>query len=55
MGWKNLGEKPVVHTPWFRLNLAEVELPGGLQVVSGQDARRRATQAGPGERPAGDG
>jgi 8-oxo-dGTP pyrophosphatase MutT (NUDIX family) len=29
MGWKNLGEKPVVETPWFRLNLAEVELPGG--------------------------
>ena len=28
MGWKNLGEKPVVDTPWFRLNLAEVELPG---------------------------
>ncbi len=24
-----MGEKPVVHTPWFRLNPAEVELPGG--------------------------
>jgi hypothetical protein len=20
VGWKNLGEKPVVETPWFRLN-----------------------------------
>jgi 8-oxo-dGTP pyrophosphatase MutT (NUDIX family) len=29
MGWKNLGEKPVVDTPWFRLNMADVELPGG--------------------------
>jgi 8-oxo-dGTP pyrophosphatase MutT (NUDIX family) len=32
MGWKNLGEKPVVHTPWFRLNLADVELPGGRRL-----------------------
>ena len=32
MGWKNLGEKPVVQTPWFRLNLAEVELPGGRRL-----------------------
>jgi 8-oxo-dGTP pyrophosphatase MutT (NUDIX family) len=32
MDWKNLGEKPVVHTPWFRLNLAEVELPGGRRL-----------------------
>ena len=32
MGWKNLGEKPVVDTPWLRLNLAEVELPGGRRV-----------------------
>jgi hypothetical protein len=32
MGWKNLGEKPVVRTPWFRLNLAEVELPGGRRL-----------------------
>lgn len=23
MGWKNLGEKPVVETPWFQLKLAE--------------------------------
>jgi len=29
MGWKNLGEKPVVDTPWFRLTMADVELPGG--------------------------
>ena len=32
MGWKNLGEKPVAHTPWFQLNLAEVELPGGRRL-----------------------
>jgi 8-oxo-dGTP pyrophosphatase MutT (NUDIX family) len=32
MGWKNLGEKPVVETPWFRLNRADVELPGGRRV-----------------------
>lgn len=32
MGWKNLGEKPVVGTPWFRLNMAEVELPGGRRL-----------------------
>jgi 8-oxo-dGTP pyrophosphatase MutT (NUDIX family) len=32
MRWKNLGEEPVVHTPWFRLNLAEVELPGGRRL-----------------------
>jgi 8-oxo-dGTP pyrophosphatase MutT (NUDIX family) len=32
MAWKNLGEKPVVQTPWFQLNLAEVELPGGRRV-----------------------
>jgi len=32
MGWENLGEKPVVQTPWFRLNLAEVELSGGRRV-----------------------
>jgi len=32
MGWKNLGEKPVVHTPWFRLNQADVELPGGRRL-----------------------
>jgi hypothetical protein len=27
MGWKNLGEKPVVRTPWFRLNLPLGEVP----------------------------
>jgi 8-oxo-dGTP pyrophosphatase MutT (NUDIX family) len=32
MGWKNLGERPVVQTPWFQLNLAEVELPGGRRL-----------------------
>jgi 8-oxo-dGTP pyrophosphatase MutT (NUDIX family) len=32
MRWKNLGEKPVVHTPWFQLNLADVELPGGRRL-----------------------
>lgn len=32
MRWKNLGEKPVVHTPWFQLNIAEVELPGGRRL-----------------------
>jgi 8-oxo-dGTP pyrophosphatase MutT (NUDIX family) len=30
--WKNLGEKPVVETPWFQLKLAEVELPGGRRL-----------------------
>jgi hypothetical protein len=29
---KNQGEKPVVDTPWFRLNLADVELPGGRRL-----------------------
>jgi 8-oxo-dGTP pyrophosphatase MutT (NUDIX family) len=32
MGWRNLGEKPVVDTPWFRLNQADVELPGGRRL-----------------------
>ncbi|HEX4062592.1 MAG TPA: NUDIX domain-containing protein [Streptosporangiaceae bacterium] len=32
VGWKNLGEKPIVETPWFQLKLAEVELPGGRQL-----------------------
>jgi hypothetical protein len=32
MGWTNLGEKPLVETPWFQLKLAEVELPGGRQL-----------------------
>jgi 8-oxo-dGTP pyrophosphatase MutT (NUDIX family) len=30
--WHNLGEQPVISTPWFRLNRAEVELPGGRQL-----------------------
>jgi 8-oxo-dGTP pyrophosphatase MutT (NUDIX family) len=32
MGWQNLGEEPVFHTPWLKLNLAEVELPGGRRL-----------------------
>ena len=32
MGWTNRGERPVAETPWFRLNLAGVELPGGRRV-----------------------
>ena len=31
-GWRNLGEQPVVETPWFRLRQARVELPGGRQL-----------------------
>jgi hypothetical protein len=31
-GWRNLGEKPVVETPWFRLRQAEVELPDGQRI-----------------------
>ena len=31
-GWRNLGEKPVVETPWFRLRQAEVELPDGRRI-----------------------
>jgi 8-oxo-dGTP pyrophosphatase MutT (NUDIX family) len=31
-GWRNLGEEPVVETPWFRLRQAEVELPGGRRI-----------------------
>jgi ADP-ribose pyrophosphatase YjhB (NUDIX family) len=31
-GWRNLGEQPVVETPWFRLRQARVELPGGTQL-----------------------
>jgi 8-oxo-dGTP pyrophosphatase MutT (NUDIX family) len=30
--WRNLGEKPIVETPWFELKLAEVELPGGQRL-----------------------
>jgi 8-oxo-dGTP pyrophosphatase MutT (NUDIX family) len=32
MRWKNLGERPIVRTPWFGLSLAEVELPGGRRL-----------------------
>lgn len=28
-GWLNLGEQPVVSTPWFQLNQAQVRLPDG--------------------------
>ena len=31
-GWRNLGEQQVVATPWFALNTAEVELPGGRRI-----------------------
>ena len=31
-GWQNLGEKPLVETPWFQLKQAQVELPGGRHV-----------------------
>jgi len=31
-GWRNLGEQPVVETPWFWLRRARVELPGGRQL-----------------------
>jgi ADP-ribose pyrophosphatase YjhB (NUDIX family) len=31
-GWRNLGEQPVVETPWFRLRQARVELPGGREL-----------------------
>jgi len=30
-GWQNLGEKPIIETPWFQLKQAQVELPGGRQ------------------------
>ena len=30
--WRNLGEEPIVETPWFRLRRARVELPGGRQL-----------------------
>jgi hypothetical protein len=29
MLWKNLGEQPIHHCKWFKLNLADVELPDG--------------------------
>ncbi len=31
-GWRNLGERGLVETPWFRLRQARVELPGGRQL-----------------------
>jgi 8-oxo-dGTP pyrophosphatase MutT (NUDIX family) len=31
-GWRNLGEGPVVETPWFGLRRARVELPGGQRL-----------------------
>jgi 8-oxo-dGTP pyrophosphatase MutT (NUDIX family) len=31
-GWRNLGEEPLVETPWFRLRRARVELPGGRRL-----------------------
>jgi 8-oxo-dGTP pyrophosphatase MutT (NUDIX family) len=31
-GWLNLGERPLVETPWLQLKQAEVVLPGGRQV-----------------------
>jgi hypothetical protein len=30
--WKTLGEEPVVRTPWFRVGLADVELPDGRRI-----------------------
>ena len=30
--WKTLGEEPVVGTPWFRVGLADVELPDGRRI-----------------------
>lgn len=30
--WKTLGEEPVVATPWFRVGLADVELPDGRRI-----------------------
>ena len=31
-GLEEPGEKPVVDTPWFRLIMADVELPGGRRL-----------------------
>ena len=31
-GWKTLSEKPIVRTPWFRVGLADVELPDGRRI-----------------------
>jgi 8-oxo-dGTP pyrophosphatase MutT (NUDIX family) len=30
--WTMLGEEPVVRTPWFRVGLADVELPDGRRI-----------------------
>lgn len=30
--WKTLGEEPVAETPWFRVGLADVELPDGRRI-----------------------
>jgi 8-oxo-dGTP pyrophosphatase MutT (NUDIX family) len=32
MLWKNLGEQPIHHCKWFKLNLADVELPDGRRL-----------------------
>lgn len=32
MQWTNLNEQPVYENPWFRVNLAEVELPDGARL-----------------------
>jgi hypothetical protein len=45
MGRKNPGEKPVVGTPWFRLNMADVELPGGRRLIVGGQIRSAVTAA----------
>src|SRR5271154_3559448 len=31
-GWQNLGEEPIIETPWFQLKQAQVELPGGRRL-----------------------
>jgi len=33
MEWKNLGEETVYENPWFRVNLADVELPDGRHLA----------------------
>jgi hypothetical protein len=45
MGWKNMGEKPVVGTPWFRPNMADVELPGGRRLIACGRIRSAVTAA----------
>ncbi|MFE7575832.1 NUDIX domain-containing protein [Streptomyces sp. NPDC057521] len=32
MQWTNLNEQPVYENPWFRVNLADVELPDGARL-----------------------